>query len=132
MSDQIQVTILGQETLVTDESQNLVVTVSPEVSQPVVSPEVIATATAVEQQISVTVSEVTTPLINQESWINLVMRWLSAPSLVYQSGSLLVYEYEHEDATRYRRVPDPYDPAQDSFFSTFNSPTLSGLICSRA
>jgi hypothetical protein len=61
-------------------------------------------------------------------WIDLVSMWDTPPTFL--SGT--VWSYTWEGVTRYRNVPSPYDPTNDSFYSSFSGGILSGLIVSRA
>jgi hypothetical protein len=132
MSDQIQVVVIGQETLVSDIGSPIFITAMEEGVQTSVILETITTVEAVEQRVSVNMAGVATVLMSQGlRWIDMVMRYVSTPASIYEGVGFSVYEYEHSDTTRYRRIPDPYDASQDSFFATFSGNTLSGLICSR-
>ena len=44
------------------------------------------------------------------------------------SGSGTVLSYILGGVTRYRYIPDPYDPIEDAFYANFTNPTLSNLI----
>ena len=44
------------------------------------------------------------------------------------SGSGTVLAYTLQGVTRYRHIPDPYDPIQDAFYANFSDPVLSNLI----
>ena len=70
----------------------------------------------------------TYPKIN---WEYLVSNWSSEPTLNAAIPGGEVYNYTLNGTTRYRFVPSVYDPAQDAFYATFTSGTLSNLIVTR-
>lgn len=65
------------------------------------------------------------------TWTYLVTTWSTAPTFVEAITGGSVYSYTLDGTTRYRFIPDPYDSNNDAFYSTFTTPTLSGLIVSR-
>lgn len=57
--------------------------------------------------------------------------WSVEPTQIATITGGTVWEYTLDSVTRYRFVPDPYDPTGDAFYSTFTNPTLSGLLVTR-
>lgn len=57
--------------------------------------------------------------------------WSVIPTNIATITGGNVWQYTLDGVTRYRFVPSPYDPTQDAFYTTFSSPTLSGLIVSK-
>jgi len=64
-------------------------------------------------------------------WVDLAMTWTSKPVFVEAISGGKVYSYGYGDTTYYRFVPSTYDSAQDSFFKTYESQTLSNLVATR-
>jgi len=65
------------------------------------------------------------------SWTALALGAVDVVDEVFTgTGEVLRYEYAN-GVTLYRLVPDPYDGAQDAFYSSFADPNLSGLVASR-
>jgi len=64
-------------------------------------------------------------------WVTLKDSWTSEPTLIDTIADGEVYEYEYGSTTYYRLVPSPYDSTLDQFFSSFSTPTLSGLLATR-
>lgn len=71
------------------------------------------------------------PGIGSTSWDYYALVWSTPPVFLETIATGDVYSYTLDATTRYRLIPDPYDPQDDAFYSTFVSPTLSGLIVSR-
>lgn len=77
--------------------------------------------------------ELMMPLIT--AWHYYASQWSVEPvevgvsTISSQPGT--VWEYELDSVTRYRFVPDTYDATLDGFYSSYSSPTLSGLIVTR-
>jgi hypothetical protein len=69
------------------------------------------------------------PLKN--SWSFYTLHWDSNPQFIANITNGTVYSYTYNSVTRYRFVPTTYDSTLDSYYSTFNGTTLSGLIVSR-
>jgi len=65
------------------------------------------------------------------TWNYLAITWSAEPSFVESITGGDVYSYTLDGTTRYRFVPTTYDATQDAFYSTFVTPTLSGLIVAR-
>ena len=65
-------------------------------------------------------------------WVTLKDSWTVAPVLIDTIAEGDVYQYAYGSTLYYRLVPSPYDSSEDSFYSTFSSPVLSGLIATRA
>jgi len=61
------------------------------------------------------------------TWIDYAANFSSAPTYLETIAEGDVYEYTYSSGTLYRLV----GTSSDSFYSTFNSPTLSGLVVSR-
>lgn len=64
-------------------------------------------------------------------WTTYVTSWDTQPSQVGTTVSGVVYSYVLDATTRYRFVPNTYNPAQDAFYSGWDGATLSGLIAAR-
>ena len=64
-------------------------------------------------------------------WNYLATQWSVTPTLLTTIASGDVWQYTLIGVTRYRLVPSTYNATQDSFYSTFDGTTLSGLITSR-
>ena len=64
-------------------------------------------------------------------WTYYATTWSVEPSLNTAITGGEVYNYTLDGTTRYRFVPTTYDATQDAFYTTFNNPTLSGLIVAR-
>lgn len=65
------------------------------------------------------------------SWNFLVNNFSVEPSINTVIASGTVYDYTYNSITRFRLVPDPYDPTQDAFYENFDGANLSSLITSR-
>lgn len=65
------------------------------------------------------------------TWMYYVTTWSSEPTFVETITGGDVYSYTLNGTTRYRFVPSTYDATQDAFYTTFSTPTLSGLIVAR-
>jgi hypothetical protein len=65
------------------------------------------------------------------TWSFYSTSWSVEPALVETIGAGDVYSYTLDGTTRYRLVPDPYDPTQDAFYTTFSGSVLAGLIVTR-
>ena len=65
------------------------------------------------------------------SWEYLVANWSVIPTLNASITGGDVYNYELNGVLRYRFVPSTYTPTQDSFYSTFNGTSVTGLITKR-
>lgn len=66
------------------------------------------------------------------TWTDYVMRWTAEPvSLAYSGGDGEVLQYTYGTTIYYRFVPSTYDATQDSFYTTYSDPTLSGLLAIR-
>jgi hypothetical protein len=65
------------------------------------------------------------------TWEYYAANWSTPPSQVASISGGTVWEYTLDGTTRYRFVPDPYDPTDDAFYATFVDPTLGGLVVSR-
>jgi hypothetical protein len=65
------------------------------------------------------------------SWIYYVSTWDTPPEFLETVTDGSIYRYTQNATIRYRFVPSPYVSSQDAFYSTYNSPNLSGLIVSR-
>lgn len=66
-----------------------------------------------------------------QTWDLYVTNWSVAPSLNGTITGGSVYDYTLNGTTRYRFVPDPYDPTLDAFYSTFSAGVLSDIIVTR-
>lgn len=64
-------------------------------------------------------------------WNYLVMNWSVEPMLLATTPTAQIFSYTLKGVTRYRSVPSPYLPTQDSFYANLNGTTLSNLITSR-
>jgi hypothetical protein len=67
----------------------------------------------------------------EPDWGYYATHWSTDPVEIEAITGGVVWSYTLGATTRYRFVPDPYDPTLDAFYSGFTSPTLSGLIVSR-
>jgi hypothetical protein len=67
----------------------------------------------------------------KSSWGFYSTHWDTEPQFVANITNGAVYSYTYNSVTRYRFVPTTYDSTLDSFYSTFDGTTLSGLIVSR-
>lgn len=66
------------------------------------------------------------------TWTQLVSTWTTSPVLqTYSGGDGEVYAYTFGTQVYYRFVPSSYNSTQDAFYTTFNNPTLSGLVAVR-
>ncbi len=65
------------------------------------------------------------------TWNYYALTWTEPPVFVETISGGDVYEYDLDGTIRYRFVPSPYDSELDAFYSSFSTPTLSGLIVSR-
>lgn len=65
------------------------------------------------------------------NWTYYATTWSTEPTFVEAITGGDVYSYTLDGTTRYRFVPSTYDAIEDTFYSTFSSPTLSGLIVTR-
>lgn len=67
------------------------------------------------------------------TWINYVSEWTAPPVLNATIPSGSVYAYSNAQLGQiFRLVPNPYDPAVDAFYSTFDGTNLSDLITTRS
>jgi hypothetical protein len=69
------------------------------------------------------------------TWSDYCSRWDTEPVLnkhITSPESGDVYTYILGGVSRYRFVPDNYDPAKDTFYLNFSSNTLTNLICKRS
>lgn len=66
-----------------------------------------------------------------QNWTHYATSWTEAPEFIENITGGSVFAYTQGDVTRYRFVPSPYDPATDAFYSSFTTPTLSGLLATR-
>jgi hypothetical protein len=82
-------------------------------------------------EIEVVVSEAAT-VIESLNWSSLAMKWDTPPALIDTADGFQVFSYTLGGVTRYRKIPDPYDPEGDSFYSDYTQEVLSGFICSRS
>lgn len=57
--------------------------------------------------------------------------WSADPTLQATVAAGDVWAYQLDGVTRYRLVPEPYNPVMDAFYSTFAGGALSGLIVTR-
>ena len=75
------------------------------------------------------------PRVPLLTWPHLAEAWSVEPSQVGTatvSGEAgAVWEYTLDGVTRYRFVPDDYNPTLDAFYSEFTGGALSGLIVAR-
>jgi len=69
--------------------------------------------------------------LGEDTWVSFATQWSSEPVEVETIAGGTVWSYVL-GSTRYRFVPDPYDPLLDAFYTDYTSPVLSGLIVSRA
>jgi hypothetical protein len=67
----------------------------------------------------------------EETWEYLSYNWSEEPTLITAISSGDVYEYKLDESTRYRLVPNPYNPTQDAFYSDFDGTNLTNLITTR-
>lgn len=65
------------------------------------------------------------------TWDFLATTWTTEPTFVEAITGGSVYSYTLDGTTRYRFVPSTYDATEDAFYTTFTSPTLSGLLIAR-
>lgn len=65
------------------------------------------------------------------SWSFLSSTWSSEPSILASITGGDVYTYSLSGVNRYRFVPSPYLPTNDSFYSNFDGVNLTGFIISR-
>ncbi len=65
------------------------------------------------------------------TWDFYATNWTTEPTFVENITGGAVYSYTLDAVTRYRFVPSPYDAALDAFYTSYSSPTLSGLIVTR-
>lgn len=65
------------------------------------------------------------------TWSYYATTWSVEPTLNSSITGGDVYDYTLNGTTRYRFVPDPYDPTQDAFYSTFSAGVLSDIIVTR-
>lgn len=66
-----------------------------------------------------------------QNWTHYATSWTTPPTFVETITGGSVYSYVQGASTRYRFVPNPYDANEDAFYSSFSSPTLSGLLATR-
>jgi hypothetical protein len=66
-----------------------------------------------------------------KTWEYYVTNWTTEPVLLESITGGDVYSYTLDGTTRYRFVPSTYDATQDAFYTSYSSPTLSGLIVTR-
>lgn len=64
-------------------------------------------------------------------WLFFATTWSSEPAIIGEIVGGDVYQYELNSVTRYRFVPEPYNPSSDTFYLEFDGTNLSGLITSR-
>lgn len=69
--------------------------------------------------------------LNVLNWAFLAINWDSSPVVNASITGGVVWTYIYNSVTRYRFVPTTYDASEDAFYTTFSSPTLSGLIVTR-
>lgn len=68
----------------------------------------------------------------QNLWTSLKDTWTNTPvSVAYSGGDGEVFQYQYGSTFYYRFVPAVYDSTKDSFYSSFNDPSLTGLIATR-
>ena len=65
------------------------------------------------------------------TWDYYAINWSTSPTLVENITGGAVYLYVLDGVNRYRFVPTTYDPTADAFYTSYSSPTLSGLIVTR-
>lgn len=65
------------------------------------------------------------------TWEFFATNWTTEPTFIENITGGAVYSYTLDAVTRYRFVPSPYDATLDAFYTTYSSPTLSGLILTR-
>lgn len=66
------------------------------------------------------------------TWIDLITTWSTPPTLVATIAEGEVWSYTFNLTTRYRLVPIPYNPNNDTFYGVFQSNTLSSPIVARS
>jgi hypothetical protein len=66
-------------------------------------------------------------------WINLVSSWTEEPTLNAEPPVLggSVYDYVFGLTTRYRHIPDPYDPTLDAFYEEYAAGVLNVLVATK-
>lgn len=64
-------------------------------------------------------------------WNYLVKNWSVIPTENTVIAGGTVWDYTLNGVTRYRFVPDTYNPTQDAFYETFDGVTLSNQITTR-
>lgn len=71
------------------------------------------------------------PAGSTSTWVFFATTWSIEPAFVENITGGSVYSYTLDGTTRYRFVPTTYDATEDAFYTTFVTPTLSGLIVTR-
>lgn len=66
-----------------------------------------------------------------QPWAYYKDHWSAEPTLQATVAAGDVWAYQLDGVTRYRLVPEPYNPVMDAFYSTFAGGALSGLIAAR-
>lgn len=65
------------------------------------------------------------------TWRQLVLEWSNSPTELAQVVGGTVFSYVLDGVTRYRFVPNPYNPELDAFYESFDGAVLSNLIAVR-
>lgn len=136
------ITIEGEGNVVVVATESSVNTIATEISVVEVVASDTVIETVVEPPVVTVVSasdNVTTVVTGASSdpaavltWRRLAIQWTEIPFLVpYSGGDGVVYEYTYGLTIYYRFVPTAYDPNLDIFYSTYDNPTLSGVIATR-
>jgi uncharacterized protein YwlG (UPF0340 family) len=105
-----------------------------EVQNPI---ELIQSTPQIEIQQTSPVIDVSTPGVQGvpglgSPWITYAMLWDTAPTVAGSVAAGTVFTYTLDGNTRYRLVPEPYDPSDDAFYGSFAGMVLSDLIVARA
>lgn len=65
------------------------------------------------------------------SWGNLVGRFSVIPNVTVPVAGGVIIPHTWRGVTRYRFIPEPYDPTLDAFYENFDGSIFSGLIDSQ-
>lgn len=66
-----------------------------------------------------------------DAWMYFATTYSVVPAVVGTPTGTTVYSYTLDGTTRYRSVPDTYDPTTDAFYTSWSGSAVSGLIVAR-
>lgn len=66
-----------------------------------------------------------------DNWVNLMSLWTESPTQLYSSINGVILAYSHQETTKYRFVPTPYNSYEDAFYEDWDGVELMRLIARR-